>query len=99
MFWPLVVFFAIKFIAMGLRRLPVFKETRLNAERLQRIAAMRRQEVRRMTEGGQEYLIRKNAKRADVNMQARARRRPHACATAPTRLGRLRPFRLFNVPT
>lgn len=63
MCFPLLVLFSIKIFSWMLKRVPALKAIRLSAERLQRIARLRRQEVRRMTEAGHDYVLRQKSKR------------------------------------
>ena len=69
---PLASLYLIKLSAWLVRALPCFKTTRKEALRLQRVAALRKQEVRRMTDGGQQFVVRKTAKTQDVKMDAAA---------------------------
>lgn len=59
---PLLVVLFVKLLAFLILLHPCMKQTRLANERLLRTAAKRKAEVRRMTEGGQEFAVKRVAK-------------------------------------
>lgn len=62
LFWPLVLLLAAKMMSYICLYMPWMKRTRKRNEKLQRTLAKRRAEVRRMTEGGQEFVVKRAAK-------------------------------------
>jgi len=61
-FPPIFFLCILKAICLLLLRAPFMRETRLRNEKLQRTALKRKAEVRRMSEGGQEYAVKRAAK-------------------------------------
>ena len=64
---PFVALLVLRLLAMCLLRLPCLKETRQRNKRLQRTAATRKAEIRRMNARGAELIIKQQARRTHVD--------------------------------
>ena len=70
---PIGCVLVVKPLAMAIRALPIYRETREEISRLQRIQASRKAEVRRMTAGGQQFIAKIEAKQSGAYKDERAR--------------------------